>query len=161
MSKQDRFNSLVYRDGKRRGSNLRKQYEIWRSEQDPPLPKRCDNPECRFHSEPLLWNGNALELILEHRNGVNTDNRPKNLRFLCPNCDSQLIETRGGANRGRVEKSAGGFAIISKSGNRDYVLPAEAAHFKIEGHNVELSIGPTKGLQLGHQNRGPKKRAVD
>ena len=30
-----------------------------------------------------------LVLQLDHKNGISTDNRKKNLRFLCPNCHSQ------------------------------------------------------------------------
>ncbi len=36
------------------------------------------------------WNGKPLSLVLDHINGINNDNRMKNLRFLCNNCDSQL-----------------------------------------------------------------------
>ncbi len=36
------------------------------------------------------WNSNDLVLILDHINGINNDNRLENLRFVCPNCDSQL-----------------------------------------------------------------------
>ena len=35
------------------------------------------------------WNGIELKLQLDHRNGINDDNRLINLRFLCPNCHSQ------------------------------------------------------------------------
>jgi len=35
------------------------------------------------------WLGNPLVLRLDHINGINTDHRLTNLRFLCPNCDSQ------------------------------------------------------------------------
>ena len=35
------------------------------------------------------WNGYPISLQLDHINGVNTDNRLKNLRILCPNCHSQ------------------------------------------------------------------------
>lgn len=35
------------------------------------------------------WNGQELSLRLDHINGVNNDNRLANLRWLCPNCDSQ------------------------------------------------------------------------
>jgi hypothetical protein len=36
------------------------------------------------------WLGQRLPLILDHKNGVNNDNRLDNLRFLCSNCDSLL-----------------------------------------------------------------------
>jgi hypothetical protein len=61
-------------------------------------------------------------------NGNNSDNRPKNLRLLCPNSNSQL-ETHGGANKGRVEKAEGGVAIKSKDGKRDHTLPAEPGSY--------------------------------
>lgn len=35
------------------------------------------------------WRGKRLRLHLDHRNGVNNDNRLENLRLLCPNCHSQ------------------------------------------------------------------------
>jgi len=73
-----------------------------------------------------MWNGEPLRLILDHENGVNSDNRPENLRLLCPNCDSQLL-TRGGRNKDRVEKASGGFAIKDKEGRRDYTIPLESA----------------------------------
>lgn len=44
------------------------------------------------------WNGEPLSLRLDHINGVNNDHRLSNLRFVCPNCDSQLA-TFGSRNR--------------------------------------------------------------
>jgi Zn finger protein HypA/HybF involved in hydrogenase expression len=49
------------------------------------------------------WNGKILSLHLEHKNGVNNDNRLGNLTFLCPNCHSQT-ETYGGKNVKKREK---------------------------------------------------------
>lgn len=46
------------------------------------------------------WLGKKLSLHLDHINGVNDDNRPGNLRFLCPNCHQQT-ETWGSGLRGR------------------------------------------------------------
>ena len=36
------------------------------------------------------WKGKNLVLVLDHINGVKLDHRLENLRFVCPNCDSQL-----------------------------------------------------------------------
>lgn len=36
------------------------------------------------------WMGEKISLILDHKNGVNNDNRLENLRFACPNCNSTL-----------------------------------------------------------------------
>lgn len=41
------------------------------------------------------WNGKKLVLQLDHKNGVNNDNRLSNLRLLCPNCHSQCPTTAG------------------------------------------------------------------
>lgn len=35
------------------------------------------------------WNGKPLTIEIDHINGVHTDNRIDNLRWLCPNCHSQ------------------------------------------------------------------------
>jgi len=35
------------------------------------------------------WLNKKLVLVLDHINGIRDDNRLKNLRFLCPNCNSQ------------------------------------------------------------------------
>lgn len=43
------------------------------------------------------WEGKIIVLQLDHVNGINTDNRLENLRFLCPNCHSQT-ETHSGKN---------------------------------------------------------------
>jgi len=125
-------NVLCYRDGNRRASEtVRRHYYRWRQEQNPPLPERCNNEKCCFHTEPFFWNSEPLKPILDHRNGVNTDNRPKNLQLLCPNCDSQNRETRGGANKGRTKKSSGGFAKINRNDKHHYVMPAETGRYTI------------------------------
>jgi hypothetical protein len=46
---------------------------------------------CEICGQDGYWNHAPLVLILDHRNGVNNDHRIENLRFLCPNCNSQQI----------------------------------------------------------------------
>ena len=43
---------------------------------------KCE--QCHIHE----WLGTRLSLHLDHKNGINNDNRLENLRFLCPNCHS-------------------------------------------------------------------------
>jgi hypothetical protein len=135
------LNVLKYGAERRSADTIRRAYLKWRAQQDPPLPERCDNPDCVFHTDPLVWSGKVLKLVLDHQNGVNSDNRPKNLRLLCPNCDAQL-PTRGGGNKGRVEKSGGGFALVREDGKRHYTLPAEPGVYTLTGHSSK--VGPAE-----------------
>lgn len=57
------------------------------------LPYTCAICGC----EPK-WQGKDLVLILDHINGDHFDCRLQNLRFVCPNCNSQL-DTHGGKNK--------------------------------------------------------------
>ena len=79
---------------------LRKYFDEYCREKG--IPYQCAVEKCPFHTKPLIWSGQPFELDLDHANGNSRDNRPGNLRYLCPNCHSQQ-PTRGGSNRGRVE----------------------------------------------------------
>lgn len=50
-----------------------------------------------------MWNGKKLILQLEHKNGINNDNRLVNLCFICPNCHSQT-GTFSGKNKPSAQK---------------------------------------------------------
>jgi hypothetical protein len=115
-------------------STIRRYYAEYRREMG--LPLRCDNETCIFHQQIPSWNNKPLPLILDHINGVKGDSRPKNLRLLCPNCESQL-PTRGGCNKGRVrEVSDGGYVIASRDGKYHYTLVAEPGEYSISGDSV-------------------------
>ena len=99
-------------------SRVRRHYAAYRRLQM--LPERCDNPECQFFTAPLLWNGAKLPLVLDHVSGNASDNRPENLRYLCPNCDSQNSHTRGGANAGRIRRHpTGSYEVRNRNGSQD------------------------------------------
>jgi hypothetical protein len=55
--------------------------------------------ECGLGPE---WRGKLLVLRLDHINGHSTDDRLENLRFVCPNCDSQSDTFCGRNNRGKI-----------------------------------------------------------
>ncbi|TGB08283.1 HNH endonuclease [Streptomyces palmae] len=51
------------------------------------------------------WRGASLTLQIDHINGDWLDNRPENLRYLCPNCHA-ITDTWCGRNRGKVPRAA-------------------------------------------------------
>lgn len=53
--------------------------------------------ECEKCKNLGHWLEEKLSLHLEHKNGINNDNRIENLCFLCPNCHSQT-KTYAGRN---------------------------------------------------------------
>ena len=56
--------------------------------------------ECQICGQEPRWQGKPMPLILDHKNGINNDNRLENLRFICGHCDSQL-PTYKSKNKGR------------------------------------------------------------
>lgn len=51
------------------------------------------------------WNGNPINLEIDHKDGDPYNDSPDNLRFICPNCHSQTDTYRGkNRGKGRVER---------------------------------------------------------
>lgn len=61
------------------------------------------------------WGGKPLVLRLDHINGVNRDHRLENLRFLCPNCDSQTATFCGRSIAKATHKTCRCGTTIAKS----------------------------------------------
>lgn len=59
--------------------------------------------KCSICGQEPYWNNKPLTLILDHINGIHTDNRLENLRWVCPNCNQQL-ETTGGKNKQHLQR---------------------------------------------------------
>lgn len=58
------------------------------------LPYKCSC--CGFEGR---WQDKDLVLVLDHINGISNDHRLENLRFLCPNCNSQQETFAGKHNK--------------------------------------------------------------
>lgn len=58
---------------------------------------------CAICGQEPFWNNKPMTLILDHINGHNKDDRLNNLRWVCPNCNSQL-ETTNGKNIKRLRE---------------------------------------------------------
>lgn len=63
------------------------------------IPYRC------FQCGLSEWRGEPLTLNLDHKSGDSRDSRLSNLRFVCPNCDSQQA-TFGAKNRGKYDHAS-------------------------------------------------------
>lgn len=80
--------------------------------------------KCSICNQEAFWNGKELTLTLDHINGINTDDRLENLRWVCPNCDRQLETFCSKNNRKeRINKAQKTFCIdcgkeISKNSQR-------------------------------------------
>ncbi|WP_308280984.1 HNH endonuclease [Streptomyces monomycini] len=59
------------------------------------LLRRGAREQCAMCGTGPEWNGKCLRLEVDHRNGDWWDNRPENLRLLCPNCHAVTDTYRG------------------------------------------------------------------
>ncbi len=70
--------------------------------------------QCAICGIGTTWQGKRLTLHIDHINGDFLDNRPENVRFLCPNCHSQ---TPTFANR-RRDTSPGSGVVCERDSTK-------------------------------------------
>lgn len=70
------------------------------------LEAKLLQPQCSVCGLGQEWQGQQLNLILDHISGVPDDNRIENLRLLCPNCNSQQDTFCGKKGRSKTDLHA-------------------------------------------------------
>lgn len=88
---------------------------------------------CELCGQTETWLGRSMGLILDHVNGVPTDNRLENLRIVCPNCAATLDTHCGRKNRIAVEPRIClycGAEFMPKRGSQQYCSQACGVHSK-------------------------------
>ena len=70
---------------------------------------------CESCGNPGRWRGLHLVLEVDHINGLSYDNRPENLRFMCPNCHSQTENYAGRCKRVSEWVSPYGFTRLARA----------------------------------------------
>lgn len=60
--------------------------------------------KCAICGMENKWNDKKLVFVLDHVNGIRNDNRSANLRYLCPNCNSQT-DTFAGRNNKKIKNA--------------------------------------------------------
>ena len=73
---------------------------------------------CKICGQLNEWNNKPLVMILDHINGDNHDNRIQNLRWICPNCASQLS-----LYTGRNTKRRKDYIPINRRKNNKKICP--------------------------------------
>lgn len=66
--------------------------------------------KCELCGQSEYWMGKKMSLILDHKNGINNDNRLENLRIVCPNCNATL------------DTHCRGSKVKRETGDKDYCI---------------------------------------
>jgi len=121
-------------------ASVRRAYRQWRQREQ--LPYWCDNTACQLHHAEPTWNGRSIVLTLDHIDGNSNNNRPSNLRLLCPNCDAQL-PTRGGKNKGRVRNEGlDSYHLVERDGTLEVKVMLRGVEAAFETGSVARSPRP-------------------
>jgi len=123
---------------------------------------------CSICNNEGEWLEKKLSLHLDHINGINNDNRLKNLRFLCPNCHSQT-DTYSGKKTKKITlcldcktQINNGYTRCSKCASKKNGI--NQRKFEISKEDLEnlIKIYPitTIGKMMGVSDNSIRKRCI-
>ena len=106
---------------------------------------------CELCGQTENWMNKKIALILDHKNGVNNDNRIENLRIVCPNCAAAL-DTHCGKKSRRYCPICGD---IVKGNNRKY-----CSHSCLWVAKRKLNKNNLDGIHLRKVERPPYRELL-
>lgn len=94
--------------------------------------------KCQICKSKPKWKGKNLVLVLDHINGIANDNRLKNLRLLCPNCNSQTSTFTGRKNKKEPNKCLDCNTSIQRHSKRCLNCAAKNRGTKINWPSIKV-----------------------
>ena len=125
------------------------------------IKEKVIEEKCSLCNQGNSWQGKYLSLHLDHINGDSTDNRLKNIRFLCPNCHSQTSNYCGKSKRHPVKLCSRCQSIIAVKNKSNLCFDCLLEKRKRQAREIFEKTHPSKEELAGLIAKMPMIRVAD